>query len=68
MAIKTKARRSKVTKLDIARAREEILAQPKPAKQTIERPVTEPKADDTLNPEAVLGMPIEKVIKGKMQE
>jgi len=43
MTVQTKARRSKVTKLDIARVREEILAQPKPAKQTIEKLDTEPK-------------------------
>ncbi len=43
MTVQTKARRSKVTKLDIARAREETLAQPKPAKQTIEKLDTEPK-------------------------
>jgi hypothetical protein len=43
MTVQTKARRSKVTKLDITRVREEILAQPKPVKQTIEKLDTEPK-------------------------
>jgi hypothetical protein len=43
MTIQTKVRRSRVTKLDIARAREEILTQPKPEKQTIEKLDTEPR-------------------------
>ena len=43
MTVQTKARRSRVTRLDIARAREEILAQPKPEKQTIEKLDTEPR-------------------------
>jgi hypothetical protein len=43
MTIMTKARRTRVTKADIAKTREEILAQPKPAKQTIEKLDTEPK-------------------------
>ncbi|MCX6009225.1 MAG: hypothetical protein NTW48_04210 [Chloroflexi bacterium] len=43
MTVQTKARRSKITKADIARAREEILAQPKPVKQAIKKLDTEPK-------------------------
>ncbi len=43
MTILTKTRRTRVTKLDIAKAREEILAQPKLEKQTIEKLDTEPK-------------------------
>jgi len=43
MTIQTKVRRSRITKVDIARAREEILAQPKPEKQTIEKLDAEPK-------------------------
>src|SRR4030042_4885736 len=43
MTVKTKPGRSRVTKADIAKAREEILAQPKPVKQTIEKLDAEPK-------------------------
>ena len=43
MTVQTKARRSKVTKADIAKAREDTLAQPKPVKQTIEKMDTQPK-------------------------
>ena len=43
MIVQTKVRRTKVTKRDIARAREEILVQPKPIKQTIGKLDTEPK-------------------------
>jgi hypothetical protein len=43
MTVSTKVRRSRVTKADVAKAREEILAQPKPEKQTIEKLDTEPK-------------------------
>jgi hypothetical protein len=43
MTVKTKTPRIRVTKLDIAKAREEILAQPKSVKQTIEKLDTEPK-------------------------
>lgn len=43
MPVKTKARRTRVTRKNIAKAREDILAQPKPAKQTIEKVDTQSK-------------------------
>ena len=43
MIVKTKSRRIRVTKADIAKAREEILTPPKLVKQTIEKLDTEPK-------------------------
>jgi hypothetical protein len=43
MRRKAKARRTRVTKIDIAKARQEILTKPKQDKQTIEKLDTEPK-------------------------